>query len=267
MTSDEQVLDVLAAIAHQAADVVRAAYARDIRAEYKGPDDPVTEADRAANELIVRALQRDFPGVPIVAEESDPSTFTARAHASDTFFVDPLDGTRDFLAKNGEFAVMIGLARGGRAALGVIDAPALNRVFLGGPTVGAFQVAPDGSRSAMHVRVPGAKLRVLVSRSRYGERTRAAIAKLDGDAIPTGGAGLKTVLVCAGEADAYMHLERAGMLWDACAGDAIAMGSGAILSAGDGTLIDYRDGSLELSRGMLVACTALHSSIVSTLTP
>ncbi len=265
MSDDEQVLAAILRIASDASAIVRAGYARDVRAEYKGPDDPVTEVDRAANELIVRALERDFPGVPIVAEESDPSTFDARAISRETFFVDPLDGTREFLAKNGEFAVMIGLARDGRAELGVVDATALNRVFAGGP-FGAFELAPDGSRRSIHARPPRDPLRLVVSRSRYGERTRAVVERLDAHASPTGGAGLKTVLVCAGEADAYVHLERAGMLWDACAGDAIARGSGVTLTNGSGAVIDYQRDPLELTNGVIVACTAVHTRIVAALT-
>lgn len=265
MSEDERILSAMLRIASEASALVRAGYARDVRAEYKGPDDPVTEVDRAANELIVRALLRDFPGVPIVAEESDPSTFDARAHSDETFFVDPLDGTREFLAKNGEFAVMIGLARGGRAELGVVDATARNRVFAGGPA-GAFELAPDGSRRSIRARPPHAPLSVLVSRSRYGERTRALVERLDAVASPTGGAGLKTVLVCAGEADAYVHLDRAGMLWDACAGDAIARGSGVTLTNGAGAVIDYRRDPLELTNGVIVACTEVHGTIVASLT-
>jgi 3'(2'), 5'-bisphosphate nucleotidase len=265
MSDEDRILSAMVRIASEAAAIVAAGYARDVHAEYKGPDDPVTEVDRAANELIVRALEREFPGVPIVAEESDPSTFGARACSSETFFVDPLDGTREFLAKNGEFAVMIGLARDGEAALGVIDAPALRRVFAGGPR-GSFELAPDGSRRAMHVRDPGDPLHLLVSRSRYGDRTRALVGRMNASASPFGGAGLKTVLVCAGEADAYVHLERAGMLWDACAGEAIAKGAGALVTHGDGSRIDYRADPIELGLGMIVACTAVHRRIVSSLT-
>jgi 3'(2'), 5'-bisphosphate nucleotidase len=263
---DAHALEAMIRIASSAAALVREAYAGEVLAEYKGPDDPVTRVDRAANELIVQALDRAFPGVPIVAEESDPRTFAGRTQASEVFFVDPLDGTREFLAKNGEFAVMIGLARNGAAVLGVIDCPAVGRVFGGGGAVPSFEIAPDGSRRALVARTPGDRLRVLVSRSRFGEKTRAALAKLgEVEIIPTGSAGLKTALVCAGDADAYVHLEQAGMLWDSCPGDAIAKGSGVTVSSGDGALIDYREGDLQLSRGVVVAATGVHSSLVSRL--
>jgi len=83
--------------------------------------------------------------------------------------------------------------------------------------------------------------------------------------VPTGSAGLKAALVCAGEADAYIHLESAGMLWDSCPGDAIAQGAGAVLSSGEGSPIDYRGGELKLSKGVVVAGAAVHGGLVSRL--
>jgi 3'(2'), 5'-bisphosphate nucleotidase len=265
VSDDARILDVLEGLAARASAVVLQAYAGDIRAEYKSPGDPVTEVDRRVNELLVQALMRDFPGVPIVAEESDAATFAGRAQG-DAFFVDPIDGTREFIDKNGEFCVMIGLARGGRAALGVIDCPATGRVIAGSATAGSFERAKDGSRAALRASVPTGAMTVAVSRSRFGARTREALAKL-GEVVPraVGSAGIKTMLVCTGEAHAYVHLGRAGCLWDACAGDAIAQGAGAVLTSGKGAPIDYRDGPIELTDGVIVAEAGVHASILARL--
>src|SRR6188474_536750 len=111
-------------IANAAAQVVMEVYAQPFSVDYKGPHDPVTEADRRANTLIVEQLTRDFPGVPIVAEESEPQTFAEFRKSDRVFFVDPVDGTREFIDRNGEFVVMIGLVEGARALAAVIDAPA-----------------------------------------------------------------------------------------------------------------------------------------------
>lgn len=263
MNGDRETLERMIAIAKTASDFVKERYGGDVRAEYKSADDPVTAVDRGANELIVRALARDFPGVCVVAEESDPSTFDARKLASEAFFVDPIDGTRDFLAKNGEFAVMIGLARAGEAALGVIDCPALGRVFAGGRDVASFEAREGAARRALSPGSSGAVKRVAVSRSRFGERSRRMIESLGATAVPTGSAGLKIALVCAGEVDAYVHLERAGSLWDACPGDAIAKGCGVRVTTGQGGAFDYRRGDLDLTSGLLVAPTAVHAGLVT----
>ena len=262
MNEAARILDQLVRLAARASAVVREAYVGEIHVEYKNPGDPVTDVDRRVNELLVQALMRDFPGVPIVAEESDPATFAARAQA-DAFFVDPIDGTREFIAKNGEFCVMLGLARAGRASLGVIDCPATGRVIAGDAASGSFELASDGSRRALRASIPTGAMTVAVSRSRFGDRTREALAKLGEVAPwPLGSAGIKTMLVCTGEAHAYLHLGRAGCLWDACAGDAIAQGAGAVLTSAKGIAIDYRDGPLDLSDGVIVAEAGVHADIL-----
>ncbi|HEY6080618.1 MAG TPA: inositol monophosphatase family protein, partial [Polyangiaceae bacterium] len=108
-------LEAMLRIASEAARVVMEVYAKPFSVDYKAPSDPVTEADRRANALIVELLSREFPGVPIVAEESDPATFAEFRASERIFFVDPVDGTREFVDRNGEFAVMIGLVEGTRA--------------------------------------------------------------------------------------------------------------------------------------------------------
>ena len=118
-------LTLLLRIAAEAARVVMEVYAQPFSVDYKGPQDPVTAADRRANALICERLEQEFPGVPIVAEESDPSTFDDFRKSDRVFFVDPVDGTREFVDRNGEFAVMIGLLEGSRPSdlLGSGDPP------------------------------------------------------------------------------------------------------------------------------------------------
>lgn len=107
-------LETLLAVARSAAEVILAVYDRPFDVQLKRAREPVTAADRRANALICAALAERFPGVPIVAEESDPETFGGFHAAPRVLFVDPLDGTREFVAHNGEFAVMIGLLDGAR---------------------------------------------------------------------------------------------------------------------------------------------------------
>jgi 3'(2'), 5'-bisphosphate nucleotidase len=251
-------LTELVRIAQAACAVIRRHYAGEFRVDYKIGDDPVTAADREANDLICTELTRSFPGIPIVAEESDPSTFDVRRDTAECFFVDPLDGTREFVARNGEFAVMIGLARDGRAALGVVAAPVTERVHCGATDGGgAFEIARDGSRRPIHpsrVELPG-EAHALVSRSRATDETFALLARLGVPRVDKlGSAGLKAAAVACGEADAWLQPSAGGKLWDTCGPEAIAVGAGAVFGSARGKPIDYRAGPLELD-GVLVAAT------------
>jgi 3'(2'), 5'-bisphosphate nucleotidase len=130
-------LDVLVRIAAEAAAVVAEVYEQPFEVEYKGPRDPVTIADRRANALIVERLEREFPGTPIVAEESEPESFAGFRDAPTVFFVDPVDGTNEFVEKNPEFVVMIGLLEGRTVTHGVIHAPMLGTAWAGAVGFGA----------------------------------------------------------------------------------------------------------------------------------
>ncbi len=251
-------LDELVRIATAACVLVRRHYLNaDIQVDFKIGDDPVTAADRETNDLVCGELARSFPGVPIVAEESDPSTFDVRRDAAACFFVDPVDGTREFVARNGEFAVMIGLAQNGRAALGVVAAPVTHRVHAGDVGGNAFEIARDGSRRAIHASSTGelAKAHALVSRSRATDETFALLARLGVTRTDKlGSAGLKAAAVACGEADLWLQPSAGGKLWDSCGPEAVAVAAGAFFGNAHGETIDYANGPLELD-GILVAST------------
>ena len=253
-------IEELLRIADGAAAIVMRHYVSKVDVEYKIGDDPVTAADKEANAFICAALARAFPGVPIVAEESDESTFEARRGADACFFVDPLDGTRDFVAKNGEFAVMIGLARNGRAALGVVNAPEWGRTFVGEVGGRAFEIARDGSRRDIHVSNVEtlADARCLVSRSRTRDETLELLAKLGITKIrKLGSAGLKAAVVACGEADAWLQPDAAGgKLWDTCGPEAIVRAAGGFFSE-----IDYAEGPLALPRILVASSEKLYARL------
>ncbi|HEY0463182.1 MAG TPA: inositol monophosphatase family protein, partial [Polyangiaceae bacterium] len=150
-TSGTSIVGTLDAIAREAAVLILQVYATKFSVDFKAPRDPVTEADRQANELICERLSHLFPNVPIVAEESEPETFAGYRKADRIFFVDPLDGTREFVARNGEFVVMIGYVEGDRATASVIHAPVSGTSWLGELGHGAHQIEADGSRKAISV--------------------------------------------------------------------------------------------------------------------
>jgi 3'(2'), 5'-bisphosphate nucleotidase len=256
------------AIAQAAATVVMRVYAAPFDVEYKAKDDPVTRADREANDLACERLARAFPGVPVVAEESDPATYAGFAGAGAIWFVDPLDGTREFVAKNGEFVVMIGLAEHGRATVGAIVAPAWGRAFVGVVDDGAWEVAADGSRRPIRVssRESLAGSSFVVSRSRIPERVKElAIAMGAREAISRGSAGLKGLLVATGAHDVYLQPGNAGLRWDACAPEALVCAAGGECTEVDGSRLDYASPSLVNSGGMLATNGRLHRAVVEAM--
>jgi len=169
--------EVALEVAREAAALILGVYATAFEVDFKVGDDPVTRADHEANALICERLLRAFPGVPVVAEESDPATYARFTSADAAWFVDPLDGTREFVAKNGQFAVMIGLAERGRATLGVIVAPAWNRACVGVVGEGAWEVPAAGVPTPIHVSMRDtlAGASFVVSRSRMPDAAAAMI--------------------------------------------------------------------------------------------
>jgi 3'(2'), 5'-bisphosphate nucleotidase len=268
MTLRRREAEVALAVAREAAAVVMRVYAEPFDVEFKGKDDPVTRADKESNALVCERLARAFPGVPIVAEESDPGSYAGFEQSDAAWFVDPLDGTREFVAKNGEFAVMLGLAEGGRATVSVVVAPAWGRTFVGVVGEGAWEVAADGSRKPIRVsdRATLEGARFVVSRSRAPARAQAFVAKVGGqEPVRHGSSGLKGVLVATGDADVYLQPGSAGMRWDACATDALVRAAGGDLTEASGAPFDYRSAELTNARGMIATNGKLHRAVIEAL--
>lgn len=263
----EAAITVVLEMAKRASAVVLEVYATDFAVDFKSEADPVTAADKRANAILCEGLAEHFPGVPVVAEESDPSLY-AKWHAADSaWFVDPLDGTRDFVEKNGQFAVMIGLAEQGKALLGVVVLPAIGRSFVGSTAHGSFEIAADGSRKKIHVSstqsIAGAEM--VVSRSRPSKHLEAAADALGLKRTRIGSAGLKGIKVACAEADIYAHVEQAGYLWDGCAPEAIVRGAGGTVTDARGNAIDYRSHVLANENGMVMSNGILHSQVIESI--
>jgi 3'(2'), 5'-bisphosphate nucleotidase len=231
-------LERLLPVVREAGRVILDIYATDF--EVRGKDDasPVTEADERAEHVIAEALAHIAPDIPLVAEEA-----VAAGHVPEVgarfWLVDPLDGTREFISRNGEFTVNVALVEDGVPTLGVVLAPALGRLFAGAAGVGAF-IEEAGGRRTIAARTPPAEgLTVVASRS-HGDA--AALAEfLDGQRIATlknAGSSLKLCLVAAGEADLYPRLGRT-MEWDIAAGHAVLAAAGGSVHATDGSALTY----------------------------
>lgn len=257
-------LERLSRIARDAGRGILHTYQSEFRVDYKSPGDPVTDADREANSLICARLAAEFPGAAIVAEESASEHYAAYREHSRVFFVDPLDGTREYVARNGQFVVMIGLLVDDLPSLGVVYAPTTDTLWCGERGAGAFRVDADGSERPIRVSsvVEPERACVTVSRSRRSDRLKGILQKTGArQVLPMGSAGLKGALVAEGGADAYLAAGVAGKQWDACAMDALVSAAGGKVSDLRGEPLDYRSPELELSHGLLVANPALHQAL------
>ncbi len=265
----QEILTRLIAAARDAAVLVMRVYAdADVGAELKGPNDPVTRADKEANASILARLAVDFPGVPVVAEESDPALFEGFERSSAAFFVDPVDGTRDFIAKNGEFCVMIGFAEEGRATVGVVLCPTYqgrSQTFGGALGSGAFLFHADGSRTPIHVGLEAdlSRARCAVSRFHRSKSLDAKLTRLGAlELRPIGSSGIKGVVVANGQVEIYAHPSRGKVkLWDACAPEAIVRAAGGYYTDASGVPFDYR-GEVAQGQGTVAANPALHAEAV-----
>jgi len=259
------------AIAEGAARIVMRVYeGGDMNVEYKIGDDPVTRADKEANAYIVENLQKEFPDVPIVAEESEIASYGAYMTSPRAFFVDPLDGTRDFVARTNEFAVMLGLAEAGRAVAGVVVEPVTGNVYFGAEGCGAFCISRAGAERPISVSsaTTFAEATVTVSRSHRSASVDADLARLAAKELRHyGSAGLKSIRVAEGVFDAYVHTSTSGYRWDACAPEAIVRAAGGIYTDSKGAPMNYRSKNLENSTGVLAANPVLHKEALVRLWP
>jgi 3'(2'), 5'-bisphosphate nucleotidase len=243
-------------------------YGAPFAVEYKSKDDPVTTADREANALLCDRLREALPGLPVVAEESDPRSYAGFARADAAWFVDPLDGTREFVARNGEFAVMVGLAERGRAVLGVVVAPAWGRAFAGVVGEGAWEVDASGARSPIRVSSCASlgQASIVLSRSRTSPTLEAVVGGMHPrGAARHGSAGLKGVLVATGVHDVYLQTGRAGMRWDACATEALVLAAGGQCTDAEGRPHDYAVEDLVNRRGIVATNGLLHGPVLEAL--
>jgi 3'(2'), 5'-bisphosphate nucleotidase len=263
------VLQTLLAIAEEAGRAVVEMYRTALPVEYKGPRDPVTAADRRSNRLLVQRLNEAFPGVPVVAEESEPASFKGFREAARVFFVDPLDGTQEFIRRIDEFAVMIGLLEGSRATAGVICRPATCLAWAGAVGLGAWRIDPPAGRW-IPVRVTHtddlARARIVASRSHRSARLQRALAALGAREVRTmGSARLKGAQVAEGLADAYVDTGAGTKRWDACAVEALVTAAGGRVSDVTGAPIDYRAETLANERGLVVSNGLTHEAILARL--
>lgn len=212
---------------------------------------PITAADVAAHRCIVDGLARLTPAVPVLSEESAALDIAQRRQWPRLWMVDPLDGTREFIKRNGEFTVNIALIESGVATWGVIQAPVTGVLWHGGAGIGAFRRDSAGRDRAVRVRAPAtAPLRVSVSRSHRDQRSTDFIARM-GDTQPLGlGSSLKFCLLAEGELDVYPRFGPTSE-WDTAAGQAVLEGAGGGLYDPQGRPFRYNQRETLLNGGFV----------------
>jgi 3'(2'), 5'-bisphosphate nucleotidase len=214
-------------------------YATDFEIETKADESPLTAADKASHNTIVAALAKLTPDIPVLSEESDEITWAERSQWPEYWLIDPLDGTKEFIKKNGEFTVNIALIQGHQAVLGVVHVPVQNRSFYGFAKGGAFERTPEGEIRGIHVTSPAQNpVRVVGSRSHRGELVDAYLAKLGDHIMVSMGSSLKLCLVATGEADVYPRLGLTSE-WDTAAAQAVVECAGGKVTQLDGSPLMY----------------------------
>lgn len=227
-------------IAYRASEVIMSVYGRDFTVEEKADKSPLTEADKAAHEVIVAGLNTLPEGIPVLSEE-DAEGFSGLDASGRYWLVDPLDGTKEFIKRNGEFTVNIALIEKGRPVIGVVVAPALEIGYLAAEGVGAFKVERRGARRPIRVEgkpKQGASWRVVGSRSHPSPELADWLEQLgEHDMVPMG-SSLKLCLVAEGQADVYPRLGPTS-LWDTGAAQAVLEQAGGRVETLHGESLSY----------------------------
>ena len=242
--SDERLTEALSSLALKAGAAAMTIYGRDFTADSKADKSPVTEADRLGEEIILAGLADFAPEVPVLAEESASTGKIPDPLGERFFLVDPLDGTKEFISKTGEFTVNIALIENSRPVFGVVYAPAISKLFVGGPN-GARKglVGSNGELSALETirarRAPEDGLIAVASRSHRSPETDAYLDTLNVADFTAAGSSLKFCLIAEGAADIYPRFGRT-MEWDTGAGQAVLEASGGrVLAHPDGEVLRY----------------------------
>jgi 3'(2'), 5'-bisphosphate nucleotidase len=226
-------------IAIAAGKVITQIYNSDFAVDHKGDQSPVTEADRQAEAVILAALRELAPDIPAIAEEAVSAGQIPDISDGTFWLVDPLDGTREFISRNGEFTVNIALIRDGRPVLGVVHLPATGETYWTAARDVAMRRRQDGTDEQITVRhAPADGLTAMVSRSHNSPETDAFLRDYNIAERLDAGSSLKFCRVAEGAADLYPRLGRT-MEWDIAAGHAVLVAAGGSVTLLDGAPMTY----------------------------
>ncbi len=255
-------IEFAAKVAREAATIVNTFYVGSSEVRYKSDDEPVTEADRSANQHILARIQAMFPDDGILSEESKDDL--SRLNKARVWIVDPLDGTKEFIARNGEFSIMIGLAIEGRPVLGVVMQPDPGLLYIGAVNQGAY-LYEAGERIPLHVSdCQKMNKMVLVSsrshRQQIVDKMRAAL-RITSERV-SGSVGLKVGLISRRLADLYVHPSPGCKEWDLCAPYALLEAAGGRMTDCWGNPLKFNKRDVRAHNGLIASNSQAHEEIV-----
>jgi 3'(2'), 5'-bisphosphate nucleotidase len=268
----EREMDTALNLARSAGAAILTYYAEPVRVESKmGVDqksEPVTVADHVANELIVDGIKHEFPDDGILAEES---VDTARRLGKDrVWMIDPLDGTNGFIARDGDFAVQIGLVYKGQAILGVVYQPLpdlLYRAVAGGGTW-VERIGFNAERLHVSTKTDISKMRLAASRTHRSPRMDAVVKALGvTEEVRRGSVGVKVGLIVEQQCDLYVHLSSRTKQWDTCAPEVILVEAGGRCSDLFGAPLEYNTVNVQNQNGLVASNGRGHDQVVEILKP
>lgn len=222
-------MPVVVDISMQAGGKILEVYRTDFSVQKKDDKSPLTAADMAAHNTIVEGLEGLTPTIPVLSEESVDVPFAVRSQWQTYWLVDPMDGTREFVKRNGEFTVNIALIESSRPTMGVIYAPVLDTVYAGAQGLGSWKQEDAGGQQTITVReLPEGTLMVVGSRSHHNDMLDEFLQKVGDYHLIGMGSSLKSCLIAEGKADIYPRFG-ATSEWDTAAAQAIVEGAGGSL--------------------------------------
>ncbi|HET6671355.1 MAG TPA: 3'(2'),5'-bisphosphate nucleotidase CysQ [Pyrinomonadaceae bacterium] len=267
----ERELELSLRLAREAGAAILEFYRKPMEIEQKDSfnnREPVTEADRVANALIVNSLRREFPDDGILAEESLDTSH--RLDKSRVWMVDPLDGTTGFIDGNGDFAVQIGLAEKGEAILGVVYQPLTGVMYRAVRGEGCWLERPNfmPERAKVSSQKELHRMRLAASRSHRSQRMdRVVNAFAVKEEVRRGSVGIKVGLICEQQCDLYVHLSPRTKQWDTCAPEIILHEAGGQITDLFGQHLRYNVAEVQNRNGLVASNGVVHDEIVSALAP
>lgn len=239
MPADQQLLERVTEISQHAGQAIMEIYQQGIDVTHKADDSPLTQADLASHRLICSALEKLVPGLPCLSEESIAIDYATRSSWREYWLIDPLDGTKEFIKRNGEFTVNIALIRDHDPVMGVVHVPVSGETFTGGRGLGARRLNLRGETTAIQVRKPGADPLVVVgSRSHANPALERYLAQLGRHELISMGSSLKFCAVAEGKADFYPRLGPTSE-WDTAAAHAVVVAAGGSVVKLNGQPLQY----------------------------
>lgn len=220
--------DFIAGVAREAGRAILEVYDTDFEVKRKDDCSPLTLADTRSHRIIADSLRSRYPDIPVLSEEGRDVSFDIRRNWDRFWLVDPLDGTKEFVKRNGEFTVNIALIENRMPVVGIIHIPVANRLFLADVQEGCWEISEKGRRRLEVAKLPATPVRIVRSRSHPGSGLEELLSLIPAHEVINRGSALKFCAVAAGEADFYPRFGPTWE-WDTAAGQAIVTAAGGIM--------------------------------------